>query len=382
MSASQARSVASVGLPSIRVVEIDLVDARVSSKTVWSFLRIRGADSEEGVGEASLMSDPGSLAMVLPAFRQQMLGQPLAAALRCALDTPRPTMAHAALASAFEQAHWDLAGRVLGRSAVDLLDHPRHAQVPLYANINRRTIDRSPAAVAKSAQEAARAAYTRFKFAPFDGLTPAIADSVEGIAKIDDGIARIAAMREALGPSADIYVDCHWRFSPRSAVRAIEALEALGVSWFECPLVEDASNVRDIAALRRTANRHGMRLAGLEALRGRDAFAPWLAAAAYDVVMPDVKYCGGMAELLDIAADADRQGVQCAPHNPSGPVSHAASVIAAAHLPGAVLLEHQWDETPWFYDLVGDSLPRPVDGITRVPDAPGLGTRLVAQPAG
>ena len=70
-------------------------------------------------------------------------------------------------------------------------------------------------------------------------------------------------------------------------------------------------------------------MAGGEVLFGVAGFAPLVQRHAVDVIMPDVKHCGGLLELSHIAAAADAEGVRVAPHNPSGPISTAASVRSA-----------------------------------------------------
>src|SRR5262249_2324649 len=102
--------------------------------------------------------------------------------------------------------------------------------------------------------------HTRFKLAPFDGLTPALCATPEGPHLIEAGLARIAAVRAAAG-SAEVMVDCHWRFAEPAVLDLIAALAALGVTWLECPIPEDHSAPRALARLRRQANRRGMRLA-------------------------------------------------------------------------------------------------------------------------
>ena len=250
------------------------------------------------------------------------------------------------------------------------------AAIPLYANINRRTVDRSAAGFLLSASEAVAAGFRAFKIAPFDDVTPRDVDTTEGRERVRMGLARAAAVREAIGPDHELYVDCHWRFTQATAIAAIDALAELGVSWFECPLIEQTDSIPVIAKLRSHANARGMRLAGLEALDSHEAFAPWLDAGAYDVVMPDVKYCGGIAALIAIAHDASRRGVACAPHNPTGPVCHAASLAACSALDEPLLLEHQWDETPWFFSIGGAALPRPEGGVSALPAGTGLGVTL------
>ena len=71
-------------------------------------------------------------------------------------------------------------------------------------------------------------------------------------------------------------------------------------------------------------------MAGGELLFGVAGFAPLIRQRAVDVIMPDVKHCGGLLELTHIAAAAAADNVVVAPHNPSGPVSTAASVQACA----------------------------------------------------
>jgi galactonate dehydratase len=215
-----------------------------------------------------------------------------------------------------------------------------------------------------------------FKVAPFDGLTPDVCDTADGRRKIDAGVARVAAVREAIGRGHDLYVDCHWRFSPPAARRAIDALALLGVTWFECPLPERPDAVAALRSLRAHANGMGMRLAGLEELTAPADFARWLRAGAYDVVMPDVKYAGGIGALLEIGALAAAHGVACAPHNPTGPVCHAASLAACAAMDGFLVLEHQADETPLSFALAGPGLPRPCGGTSALPAGAGLGIEL------
>ena len=66
----------------------------------------------------------------------------------------------------------DLEGQALGQPIHALLGGAVRQHVPLYANINRRTVERTPASFAASAAVAIAAGYTSFKLAPFDEITP------------------------------------------------------------------------------------------------------------------------------------------------------------------------------------------------------------------
>ena len=94
-----------------------------------------------------------------------------------------------------------------------------------------------------------------------------------------------------------------------------------------------------------------------------------------DVIMPDVKHCGGMLELTHIAAMADAAGCAVSPHNPSGPVSTAASVQVCAGMKNFRILEMQWGEVEWRGELLTPH-EQFRQGAIRVPETPGFGARL------
>jgi galactonate dehydratase len=64
--------------------------------------------------------------------------------------------------------------------------------------------------------------------------------------------------------------------------------------------------------------------------------------------------------------------VDVAPHNPTGPIAHVASIHACAASPTVLWLEHQWNESPLFDTLAGP-MPPIADGAFEVPDGAGLG---------
>ena len=131
-----------------------------------------------------------------------------------------------------------------------------------------------------------------------------------------------------------------------------------------------------LARLRARAHRHGMRLAGAETITGVDAVGPLLARGCYDVIMPDLKYCGGYAGMLAIAAEAQRHGVHVSPHNPSGPICNLGSLHACAVMSENLSLEYQLAESPLYTGLVGGVTPAMLRGCFVVPDAAGIGATL------
>ena len=348
---------------------------RVTPATVWSFVRVVLTDGTTGWGEATINGKAGEIA-------EETKRQ--AAALRGHVCDPRVGLAPIAsgklgfaVVSAIDQALWDIEARLAGVSLARHLTASPKASVPLYANINRGTTDRSPAGFAATAAAAVAAGFNSVKMAPFDGLTPAMAATEQGGRLTRTGLDRIAAVGAAIRGQARLQVDCHWRFTPDAAAAIVPELKSAGVVWFECPIPETLDAIPDVRRLRVLSNAAGMELAGLEELSLLSGFLPWV--GAYDVMMPDVKYTGGLAETMRIAEQLTARGVAVSLHNPYGSVCHAVSLHVSAAVASDRPLEIQWGETPLLFDLPETPLPRPRNGASILPPGAGHGAILPVQ---
>ena len=347
---------------------------RITPKTNWAFVEIEMRSGRRGIGEATAQSRETELARLFPEMTKSLIGLTDSGLRRLLADAALPTLAHAAIASALDQAAWDVTGKREGLSMAAAVAVEKRTSIPVYANINRRTLDRSAAGFAASALDAIGAGHGAVKIAPFDEVVPECHRTGSVAQAARAGLKRIAAVRDAIGDRR-LMVDCHWRFDAASARGVIDAAAELDVHWIECPLPETDGNLEAIAALRDHANRCGVLLAGCEEMIRTEGFAPFLEAGAYDVIMPDVKYAGGMQEMLRLAEEAERRSVQVSLHNPSGPVCHAASLHFTAMLDKPDLLEMQFDETPLF-ERIQDGLNSVLNGAVMLPAKPGLGLSL------
>lgn len=359
------------------IASVQLRSLRVSAKSEWLFLEVRCEDGTCGVGEATMEGHEAAVRAAIADLAGQVVGTCIAPGpvtgplARFAAGNP----ARYTAISALEQALWDARGRRLGRCVADLLGARTEAP-RLYANINRSIEDRSPEGFAAKAAAAVGAGFGAVKIAPFDGLNWTAGHDGGQEPLYAAGLARIAATRGAIGPEVSLMVDCHWRFDPATAERLIGDVAPFGLYWLECPVPERPASIPAVAALRGLCAARGMLLAGLESLNGLGAFLPWLEAGALDVIMPDVKYAGGLGECRLIARAAELHGVICSPHNPTGPVCHAASLHLAAGLANCPILEHQYDETPLFHEIAGGAFPALRGGRAGLPEGPGLGIEL------
>ncbi|MET3794738.1 mandelate racemase/muconate lactonizing enzyme family protein [Aquamicrobium terrae] len=360
---------------STTIARISLDTVQVMEKTRWLFLTVETADGETGHGEATEQKLEAAIYDRAQTLLASFVGrQAEPAAVRP--PEPEDDIPTSALLSALSQALHDLHARRRGIKVAEAMGAVTISPIPLYANINRRTLERTPKAFAESARLALAAGFEAVKIAPFDEVTSEATATLSDARLIGPGLARIAAVREAIGPKRDLMVDCHWRFSPDGARAALAEVRPFDLYWFECPLPESDATLSDIRVLRTIANGFGIRLAGCEREMGVAGFARFIEAEAYDVVMPDIKYVGSMEEMLALARYLERSRVGFSPHNPSGPVSHAASLHLCAVAPGLTRLEMQFDETPLFWSLVGGALPRPRNGASALPVGSGLGLAL------
>ncbi|MFO1395983.1 MAG: mandelate racemase/muconate lactonizing enzyme family protein [Burkholderiales bacterium] len=361
-----------------RIAAITPIVVNVSPKTNWTFVEVRGDDGSIGVGECSLNGWEPLLTAYCTMVAPQFVGRDrdeVDDLLRYIAHSPGGLVVHA-VKSAIEQALTGMRADVMGCSIAGMLSGTARETVPAYANINRGVRTRGPDGFADAARRAVEAGYRAVKLAPFDGVIAEDAARTPIAARIRDGLDRVFAVRDAVGAAVDVMVDCHWRFDEPRAVELLRDIAPARLYWIECMTTEHPDGHAAIARLTALAHEHGMRTAGGEMIADVGAARAMCERRLYDVLMPDIKYAGGFAGMLAIARTCAEHGVAFAPHNPTGPIAHVASIHACAAAPATLILEHQWNESPLFAELVDDALPALVDGAFVVPRSPGLGAML------
>jgi len=260
--------------------------------------------------------------------------------------------------SGVDVALWDLRGRILGRSVSELLaeelglpDSDRRRRVPCYAT--GLYYEPLPELLAE-ARGYVDQGFSAMKMKTGLGL--------------EEDLARVRAVREAIGPDITLKVDSNCAHTLPVAVTMEERLREYGVDWFEEPLrVEDLTGYAALHTARR------VRIAAGEGEYCRWGFAALL--PHVDVAQPDVARCGGLTEMVEILKLAREQNRAIAPHAWTAAVCLAASLHVAAVAPTFEILEY--DRTP---SPIRDALTRTPfhceAGILTVPEGPGLGIEL------
>lgn len=329
----------------------------------WLMVRVSDESGEVGYGEATLEGRNRAVIAQIQELAHELESRTLESALdACAVDAV--SLVHAAALSAVNQALWDLRARRAGVSLA-VAATGESASVPqLYANINRAIDgDRNPSDFVRVALQAQEDGYSAIKIAPFDGLLRLPMSELSVRRAFDDGLARIAAVTDSV--DIDVMVDLHWRFEENAAVTALEELASFPLAWIEAPVREN-----ELDAWRRVRDSTDACLAGGETLTSSRAFDVFLEASKVDVVMPDIKYCGGIDEFRRAIDIADRHGARVSPHNPSGPVGTLATIHAAGGEP-LHSLEVAWRPERSPLDVISGASVTLLNG-------PGLGFHLDA----
>lgn len=183
----------------------------------------------------------------------------------------------------------------------------------------------------------------------------------------DLDVRNLAAMREALGPSAALMVDANQALALDAALELSRSMAPFDPVWLEEPLRVDAP----AADWRALAAGSPVALTGGENLRGAD-LDDAVAGGVLRVVQPDMTKWGGVTGTLPVARGAVARGKRFCPHVFGGGVALLASLHLLAAVGGDGSLEFDRRPNAGRERVVGSLLPVR-DGRVPVPQGAGLG---------
>ena len=260
--------------------------------------------------------------------------------------------------SALELALWDLAGKSLGAPVHRLLGGALRDRIPLYANSWTARLS-SIEMVVERAAKMQQAGFDVVKIYPMQ------------LSGLDQAEACVREVRKALGPRAGIMIDLNALDDPHLALAAARRFEPYYPFWLEEPVTSD-----DLDTLAYIRSRVGMRVVSGERHGGKLRFREMLEKRAADVLNPDIAGCGGILELLEVAAMAEAFSVAVSPHNyNSTTVAMAAMLHASALMPNLLTAELYPDHLA-FGEKFAETGFEIVDGEASLPQSPGLGVAI------
>jgi galactonate dehydratase len=288
--------------------------------------------------------------------------------------TQHPDLSLMAVLSALEMACWDIIGKEAGQPVYKLLGGRVHERLRSYTYIYARPGDRTdvyqdPDLSAERAAEYVAQGFTAIKFDPagpysaFDGRQL----SLEALALCERFMRQL---REAVGTKADLLFGTHGQMTAAGAIRLARRLEPYDPLWFEEPVPPDAPE-----EMAKVARATSIPIAAGERLATKYDFARLLRAGAAAILQMNLGRVGGLLEAKKIAALAEVDHVQLAPHLYCGPVVGAANIQLATCSPNFLILEgiERWQ------GFHGQVLMKPIRweaGYVIPPTEPGLGVEL------
>ena len=356
----------------MKITRIEPIVVEVTERGDWVFVLVHTDAGITGLGEASHSLNDALLVATLEVFADRVVGEdPLAIRKiwRMFSGVRGGRITHTAI-SAIDQALWDILGQHLGVPIHALFSGAVRRKLRLYANINRHVRDRSPEGFATAARQAVDEGFTAVKVAPFDELRGPDHVRTGSRAAWRPGVDRVCAVRAAIGDEIDLAIDCHGRMEASEAIVVGRELEDCDLMWYEEPVKHTFPD--QLSLISRSVP---MPTASAESVFAVEGFRPFLLERVVDVLMPDVKHCGGLIEMQSIADAARLKQLLIAPHNPSGPVATVSTAHSGCTIPNFAILEYAWGEVDWRADLITPREPVQ-DGYLIVSDTPGLGYRL------
>jgi L-alanine-DL-glutamate epimerase-like enolase superfamily enzyme len=268
--------------------------------------------------------------------------------------------------AALDIALWDLKGKALGRSVLDLLGGPVHERLPGIASCHAHY-----ESIEEMAEETVEWLSTGLQ-----GLKTGFGK--RGNARLgydhDRDVAYVKAMRAVMGDK-QLMIDCgiNVKWDVTQAVRRVQAMEEYGLAWIEEPLgAWDPEGYANLRSKTTTLIAYGEKEWTLE------GFERVLATGTVDVVGVDPGRGEGITGFKKVCDRVEAYRRQANAHAWSSAIVTAASLAISFSTPACKLFEFKPLRNPMQHDLVTKPFDH-VDGWVYPPTGPGLGIEVIEE---
>jgi L-alanine-DL-glutamate epimerase-like enolase superfamily enzyme len=185
-----------------------------------------------------------------------------------------------------------------------------------------------------------------------------------GAVPIPEDVARVKAVREAVGPDVKLLIDANCAYRAYEAVQLAKRVEQFDVFWFEEPVAPD-----DYEGHRKVAESTSIPVATGENEYTRYGFRDLIEHKAASILNADANVLGGVTEFMKVVALAQAHDLDIAPHGAQDIHIHLVSAIA-----NGLILEYYRDSVdPMWGRMYHHTLGVNDDGTVSPPNVPGHG---------
>lgn len=265
--------------------------------------------------------------------------------------------------SGIDMALWDIFAQSLGVPIHKLLGGGYRTRIPAYASGGHAPAEHAGEEAMGYLEKGFKAVKMRV-------------GGMDAPRQVAGSIARIRAVREAIGPGVDLMIDAHGSLNETTALRLARGAEPFGIGWFEEPTASD--NWDGMARVRAATT--------IPVATGENEFTHFdfrdlIAKQAADILQPDLAVVGGFTAARRVGALTQAANLQCIPHVWGSAILFVASLHLAAALPNCPIFEFRQGSCGLFTDLIEEPLEIDDEGCVVVPDKPGLGVTLDVEKA-
>src|SRR4051794_21652919 len=278
----------------MRVTDVKTFIVHPGTGKNWLLVKVETDEGIHGWGEAYTQADRDkAIEAHIHAMKRYLIGRdPFAikhftTVMYLDWAGKRGSMEFYCALSGIEQALWDIAGKAAEQPVYNLPGGPCRGRVRVYAN-GWGGGARTPEDYAEAARQVVARGFTAMKFDPFPGPWREMIDREAERTTV----ARVRAVREAIGPDVDLLIEVHRRLSPLHAVRMARQLEEFEPFWYEEPV--SSRQLDELALAKRQIS---LPVVTGEELYTKLDFRPVFERQAADIINPDICNCGGILEL-------------------------------------------------------------------------------------
>lgn len=185
-----------------------------------------------------------------------------------------------------------------------------------------------------------------------------------GGASIKEDVARVRAVRQAIGHDKKLMIDANGALSTEDALTLSEQIKDQDIYWFEEPCLEGLADLKEKCKIP---------ICGYERRVGRQSFMDLIVPGLLDHVQFDLSICGGITEGLEILTVSGRLPISL--HGSSSVALYLTNLHFATAFRAIKSVEfhmvHQWS----LANMEGHKF-NVKDGLTKVSNKPGIGFDL------